>query len=237
MASLKTRRAWRTSVSVVPLIAVILSSLIWSGYATFQHAEGPEVPGSVAWTLIAALDGTVVVTTPVWLSTVLPRKVRNYAAVICCLALAGSMLINFSETGWPGVFPPLIAGALIHLVGVVLRAFAELDRRADAPASSGSVDSVTETVPVAEEQIMPSTDPPQVVKPQAPAPAQKPHVVRTAAEVVYGMLERAERDGAPEPTGAELTQAVRGAGHDVNDAYGRTTKARWKRTRADRVAA
>lgn len=225
---------------VVPLLAVIAGSLIWSGYATYHHALSPTVPPLVASMLIVTLDGSVVVTTPVWLSTRLPRGVRNYAGVICCAALSGSILINYSETGLPGVFPPLIAGVLIHLVGLVLRA-----HPVNPTAGSGSVDVETVGVDVSVEHQMPSTDPsPDVVvpKPVVPArPAIKPVAVPdpelTPSQIVFGLLDAAHSKGVPLPGGPELTQAVRAAGHEVNDEYGRTTKARWRKRGDDQVAA
>lgn len=227
--------------AVIPLIVVIIAALIWSGYATYHHAEGPAVPGFVAWTLIAALDGTVVVTTPVWLSTVLPARVRNYAAVICMGALVGSMFINYAETGWIGVFPPLIAGALIHLVGVVLRAFARLD----VPSAPSEDSVLVDSSDAGEEHLMPSTSTLPDLSTQATPPSpKKPDLVvppllslrkgagdKSAYEIVSHALTAAHASGADEPSGADLTRVVREAGHAVNDNYGRSAKARWKNKR------
>jgi hypothetical protein len=221
MASVRARRAARIFGAVVPLIAVIIAALIWSGFATYHHAVGPKVPGGVAWTLIAVLDGTVIVTTPIWLSTVLPAPVRNYAALICVGALLGSMKINLDQTGWIGVFPPLIAGLLIHLVGVTLRAHARLVLVEDSPV-------VVEVAP----PVVPEVSAPVEVKP-APAPVKKSDNALgvSAFEIVSRMLNEALVMERAEPTGPELTAAVRRAGHSVNDNYGRTSKAVWKRKR------
>jgi hypothetical protein len=221
MASIKTRRAVRIFGAVVPLIAVIVASLIWSGFATFHHAAGPKVPGGVAWTLVAALDGTVIVTTPIWLSTVLPLRVRNYAALICIAALAGSMKINYDQTGALGVWPPLIAGLLIHLVGVTLRAHAQLAATEDALPVVEVPASVVEL--------------PVVIDTPIPSPVKKLKVETVLAvrpfEIVSRMMNEAYAKGWDEPTGPELTEAVRAAGHEVNDNYGRTSKATWKQKR------
>lgn len=221
MASVKVRRAARIFGAVVPLIAVIIAALIWSGFATFHHAEGPKVPGNIAWTLIAVLDGTVIVTTPIWLSTVLPAQVRNYAASICIGALLGSMLINYEETGWIGVFPPLIAGLLIHLVGVTLRAHAKLVSAEDNPL-------VVEVVPAP--VLKPAV--PVEVKPAPVLVKKSDNVIAISAfEIVSRMMNEAYAKGWSEPTGPELTAAVREAGHAVNNEFGRTSKARWKKQR------
>jgi hypothetical protein len=214
MASVRARRACRIFGAVVPLIAVIIAALIWSGFATYHHAEGPLVPGKIAWTLIAVLDGTVIVTTPIWLSTVLPSPVRNYAALICVGALLGSMKINLDQTGWIGVFPPLIAGLLIHLVGVTLRAHAKLVSVEDNPVVVQEVSAPVVSKPA-----------PVPVK-KSDAPLEVP-----AFEIVSRMLNEALVMERSEPTGPELTAAVRRAGHNVNDNYGRTSKAVWKRKR------
>lgn len=251
--------------AVAPLILVIAASLIWSGYATYHHAidaMGPsgteKLPGLVAWTLIAALDGTVVVTTPVWLSTVLPAKVRNYAAVICMGALGGSMYINYLETGVDGVFPPLIAGALIHLVGVVLRAFARIEKDSakesakksakESPAVDAESAPVHAPVSVALDapQIPaePREVPPTLAPPVPPAPvladldrsadepAETPAVLDRDApaspmDTVRQILGSAYAKGEALPGGAVLTAAVREAGFEVNDNYGRSARARW----------
>lgn len=208
--SVKVRRWWRSAAYVTPLVLVIGGALVWSSYATFAYAEGRGVPGSIAWALPLALDGTVAVTTPAWLSTRLPRGVRNYAGSVCVLALAGSMAVNAAETDWVGLFPPLIAGALIHLMGVVLRAFAALDRDADSDldkvedVASGSVPGPI--LPVA------TVDPPSV---------------RSAAEAGRAVLNRAYAEGAELPSGAEITAACRVAGFEVNDNYGRSLRAAW----------
>lgn len=213
----QARIVWLRKASAIgPLVLVILSSLIWSGWATYHHAQSPKVPGYIAWTLIAALDGSVVVTTPIWLSTVLPAKVRHYAGVICASALAGSMVINVSETGWPGLFPPLIAGALIHLVGVVLRAFARL----------ASPEPVLDPEP----QVKPFVAPePRVVRPTPVSPI-------SPKELVSRMLNDALATGKAEPTGEQLTEAVRKAGHDVNPNYGRSAKSTWKKAQREQVS-
>jgi hypothetical protein len=215
--------------AVGPLIIVICAALIWSGYATYHHVVGDKVPSLVGWTLIVALDGTVVVTTPVWLSTLLPAKVRNYAALICVGALCGSMAINFAQTGWPGVFPPLIAGALIHLVGVVLRAF---DRLRNEPTTGASQEAEHEMPPV-----VAGPDPVEVKTAPNPSPRPVPKVSLAKKsevqpyELVSRLLIEAYAKEADEPSGARLTAAVRAAGHDVNDNYGRSAKARWKKNR------
>jgi hypothetical protein len=222
MATVKARRAWRVIGAVLPLIAVIIAALIWSSFATYHHAVGPKVPGGVAWTLIAVLDGTVIVTTPIWLSTVLPSPVRNYAAVICVGALLGSMKINYDQTSWIGIFPPLIAGLLIHLVGVTLRAHAKLVL-------------VEDTIPVVEVAPAVVKKAPALVEvaKSAPVSVKKPEKTSeiSAFEIVSRMMNEAYAKGWPEPTGPELTEAVRQAGHVVNNEFGRTTKARWKKQR------
>lgn len=243
--------------AVAPLILVIAASLIWSGYATYHHAidatapiDGSgKVPGQIAWTLIVALDGTVVVTTPIWLSTVLPPRARNYAAVICVLALGGSMLINYAETGWPGVFPPLIAGALIHLVGVVLRAFARIE---ESPVESSAADAESELVhadesantdapqtpagpgavpvtstPPATRTVLADSDPEaDVPMTETPSELDRPEPA-TAADLVRRILGSAYATGRALPGGAELTAACQKAGFDVNPNYGRSARARW----------
>ncbi len=250
MTSLKARR-WRTAGYVVPLVVVIGAALLWSSYATYHHAEGPTVPGTVAWTMFVALDGAVIVTTPVMLSTVLSVRIRRFAGVICAGALSWSMVINQAETGWIGVAPPLIAGALIHLVGLVLRDFRRIDNEADAPPQIETADApkrVEHTLPsVVSEAVGPVTP----VVPVQPSPTvdkpvdmQKPRKVASvlisslpsglpAQEVVFWLLNEAHAHDWPEPKGPELTAAVREAGHSVNDEYGRTTKARWRKAREE----
>lgn len=255
-----TKHRLRVTAAVGPLVLIIVASLIWSAYATYHYVLSDKVPAGVAWTLVAALDGTVVVTTPIWLSTILPGKVRNYSAVICVLALLGSMGLNYAETGWPGVLPPFIAGSLIHLVGVVLRAFASLNK--DVPPNPE-----TDVAPAGEEHGMPTlspekAEPEQSVEDTAPAqptpqalvdtegspavvvvPAPAPPVSEEPAyslppaglppqEIVFWILNEAYVRDDELPSGPQLTSAVRAAGHTVNDEYGRTTKARWRAARA-----
>lgn len=221
MASVKVRRAARIFGAVVPLILVIISALIWSGFSTYHHAVGPKVPGGIAWTLIAVLDGTVIVTTPIWLSTVLPAPVRNYAAAICIGALLGSMKINYDQTSWIGVWPPFIAGLLIHLVGVTFRAYARLNSVEDSPL-------VVEVAlaPVIKSAVSVEAKPASVLVKKSDSV-----VAISAFEIVSRMMNEAYAKGWSEPTGPELTAAVREAGHAVNNEFGRTSKARWKKQR------
>lgn len=231
MAEAATSFRRQKVAAVLPLVLVIAAALIWSGFATYHHAVdgevppgGTPVPGGIAWTLIAALDGTVVVTTPVWLSTHLPAKVRNYAAALCVLALAGSMYIGAVETGVQGAIPPLIAGGLIHLVGVVLRAYSDLERDIDDESTGSPVTEKSEDVvpPVEEPPVVPAVE--QSVDVDSPVDEKV-----EPFEIVSRMLNKAYALGDPEPTGPELTEAVRAAGYTVNDNYGRTAKARWKK--------
>ena len=260
MASLSARRRWRTAGYVAPLCVVIGAALYWSSFATFQHAVGPDVPGEVAWALPVTLDGAVVVTTPVMLSTVLSVRIRGFAGFICASALIGSMAINSAETGLIGAAPPLVAGLLIHLVGLVLRDFRRIDAEADAPQQTEVV-----ATPLGSEHLMPltiaetagpdfdSVQPPASPEPDrsvgspataVPAPSEDSVPAlsllppeRGPQEIVFAMLDRALSDGLDLPSGPKLTAAVRAAGHVVSDEYGRTTKARWRKSREEGRAA
>jgi hypothetical protein len=262
MVSTRARR-WRTAGYVVPLFVVIGAALYWSSYATFQYVEGPRVPGHVAWTMFVSTDGAVIVTTPIILSTVLSARVRRWAGAICAGALLWSMFINQAETGWVGIAPSIIAGALIHVVGLVLRDLRRLET-ADSrsvPLPTGSADTSVEV-----EQAMPSADPvappvsppPVVDEPDVMTPKARNHSPATGAsasagisppvapsllpvglsarEIVFRLLNEAHAKDLPEPSGPALTAAVRNAGYEVNDEYGRTTKARWRKSREEAAA-
>ncbi|MFA7264799.1 MAG: hypothetical protein WC054_00565 [Candidatus Nanopelagicales bacterium] len=230
----QTRRRFRIASLIIPLCLVIGSALCWSAFSTYHYVESPIVPGYIAIMLIVALDGTVVVTTPVWLSAVLPSQVRHYAAIICLAALAGSMAVNYAETGWPGVFPPLIAGALIHLVGVVLRAMkpapAHVHER-HQHVQERVQDEVEKALVVSEPAQEIVTEPAPVVLSLAKSPVGSPQ------EVAFAILDQAAREGRELPSGPELVAAVRKAGHGVGDDYGRTTKGRWRAARKSEVSA
>jgi hypothetical protein len=248
MVSPKARRGWQIFAAVAPLLVVIFAALFWSSYATFHYVQSDKVPADVAWTMVAALDGTVVVTTPIWLSTVLLAPVRRYAAIICALALVGSMVLNYAETGWPGLFPPLIAGLLIHLVGITLRALAALNKggivedKVDVSAKPDikpeikresappSVKPVPEKTVVLEKKLAPVAPP--VVPAASPVSTSMPGGL-APQEIVFWLLNEAHATDGAQPTGPELTAAVRAAGHIVNDEYGRTTRARWAKARKE----
>jgi len=244
---------------------VIAGALTWSSYSAFEYAMGQGVPAFIAWTLPLALDGTVAVTTPIWLSTVEDKAERNYAAWICTFALIGSMAVCAAGHGWVGVLCPLISYFLIHLVGRVLRAGAA--RMVVAPVVR---DTVTETPAVAEvpvvdevaadepvvaeieavevpEPLVEAVTVPEPVVETAPEPVEDevlsppvrlqvaPPRYDSGADVIRHLLEQATARGDELPGGAELTRAVRDAGFQVNDNYGRTQKARWVRDN-ERVA-
>jgi hypothetical protein len=159
------------------------------------------------------------------------------------LALGGSMAINFAETGWMGLFPPLIAGALIHLVGVVLRAFAGLETSTDSDSDDAPAPGVEHKMPSSESPPKPPVfNMPLVTYEEMQKPSPKPRsrpvsLEKTATagiepfELVSRALNEAHALDKPEPTGPELLALVRAAGHDVNKDYGRTAKARWKKNR------
>lgn len=211
------------------------------------------VPAFIAWTLPLALDGTVAVTTPIWLSTVEEKSERNYAAFICTGALIGSMAVNAAGHGWVGILCPLISYFLIHLVGRVLRAGARRHALADTPAA------VAET-PVTPELdvVVPDPTPPLVPRPSPlpePAPlvpepepvVTEPEVEETPAPAHLTVLPRRFSSAADmardlldsssgEMGGAEITRKVRDAGFSVGDNYGRSMKARWVAAQREEVA-
>lgn len=262
MLSVQARRRWLLAARITPLTMVIAGALTWSSYSAFEYAMGQGVPAFIAWTLPLALDGTVAVTTPIWLSTAEEKAERNYAAWICTFALIGSMAVCAAGHGWVGVLCPLISYFLIHLVGRVLRAGA-----ARMAVASEVRDTAVETPAVAEVPVVDAVPAPepvvaeieQVVFPEplvepvtAPEPVVEtepevevlPEPVRlqvapprfeSGADVIRHLLEQATARGDDLPGGAELTQAVRDAGFPVNDNYGRTQKARWVREN-ERVA-
>lgn len=258
MLSVQARRRWLLAARITPLTLVIAGALTWSSYSAFEYATGQGVPAFIAWTLPLALDGTVAVTTPIWLSTEEEKGERNYAAWICTFALIGSMAVCAAGHGWVGVLCPLISYFLIHLVGRVLRAGAA------RMASASTHDTVAETpaadeVPVVDEvpasvsraveiesgSAMKSPDEAVTVPGQAVETEPLPEPVRlqvapprfeSGADVVRHLLETATAHSRELPGGSELTRAVRDAGFSVNDNYGRTQKARWVRDQAERVA-
>lgn len=254
MQAVQARRRWLLAARITPLTLVILGSLTWSSFSTFEYSVLLGVPAFIAWTLPLALDGTVAVTTPIWLSTVEDKAERNYAAWICTGALIGSMAVNVAGHGWIGIFCPLISYFLIHLVGRVLRAGAARMAVDDTVAETRTV-AADETpavaeVPVVDVPVTPAPAPvaiepvevpqAQVAAVTAPEPvvetAALPEPVRlhaappsfeSGADVVRHLLETATAHGRTLPGGSELTRAVRDAGFQVNDNYGRTQKARW----------
>lgn len=254
MQAVQARRRWLLAARITPLTLVILGSLTWSSFSTFEYSVLLGVPAFIAWTLPLALDGTVAVTTPIWLSTVEDKAERNYAAWICTGALLGSMAVNVAGHGWIGIFCPLISYFLIHLVGRVLRAGAARLRGADTAAETRvaaevpAADVVETTAPAPVEIEPVEAEEPQVVAVTAPEPvaetAELPEPVRlqvapprfeSGADVVRHLLETATAHSRELPGGSELTRAVREAGFQVNDNYGRTQKARWVAAR-ERVA-
>lgn len=256
-------RGWRTTGFVVPLLLVIGAALYWSSYATYHSAIGPDVnkpivSHDVAVMLFLSLDGAVLVTTPVMISTVLSKHVRVFAGLIGGGALLFSMVLSISETDWVGAAPPLLAGLLIHLVGQVLRDFRDADDReakaaadkllADKPSAPPVIETVVATAQV--ERVTPTAvsakaGPELKALPQAPAQPTVSLEKNTATpnpsipsgldkqDVVFWMMNEAHAKGWPEPTGPELTDQVRAAGYTVNDNYGRTTKARWRTAREE----
>lgn len=245
MASDQTRRHWRAAVYVVPLCFVIAAALVWSSYATYHNSLGPKVPGFIAWTMFVTLDGAVVVTTPVMLSTILKWHSRLFAALIGGGALVWSMFINHAEAGWKGVAPPLFAGLLIHLVGHVLRDFARGDEDADPVADGGPKEIASDAPVFAPEPVSVPTPParrevvlgpvhgpelPPVLGPVPPAPPAQPvtTATRSAADLARKMLNDAYSRDVDLPGGAAITRACREAGFPVGDNYGRSFLNRWR---------
>jgi hypothetical protein len=177
------------------------------------------------------------------------------------------MLINVDQYGWIGSPAPLFAGLLIHVVGLVLRAYGE-HAKADAGDSERQVREPVVTLPVEvehemptpgsglaepEERKLPAPPLPNVVEtvpePVAETAVEIPVPVLTVVpktepvsssslpagldpqEIVFWLLNEAHARDLPLPSGPELTAAVREHGHEINNEYGRTTKARWVKAR------